>query len=96
MNGTNPVKITELPRSRPGIRSASGIIRDPVRSRPIDSRMHENSKTMSFPQVNPVSIAPLRHGSLGYRHRTRSRDTSRVQLLAALLVVVALVVSLTA
>jgi len=50
---------------------------------------------MNFPQVNPVSIAPLRQDSLGYRHRTPASDTHGVQLLAAVLFAVALLLSLT-
>ncbi len=89
------MKTTEPPRSRsPGIQSAWGIIRDPVRSRATDSRIYENCKTMNFPQVNPVSIAPLRQDSLGYRHRTPASDTHGVQLLAAVLFAVALLLSL--
>ena len=49
---------------------------------------------MNFPTVNPVSIAPLRQDSLGYRHRSQTHDT-RIQLLAAVLFAVALVLSLT-
>lgn len=95
MNGTDPVKTTELPQSRsPGIQRASGIISNPVRSWAIDSRIHENCKTMSFPQFDPVSIAPLRHGSLGYRHRTPASDAHWVRMMATLLVVVTLIVTL--
>lgn len=96
MNDIDPMKTTESPPSRsPGIQTASGIIRDPVRSRATDSRIYENCKTMSFPQVNPVSIAPLRQDSLGYRHRTQARATHGVRLLAAVLMFVTLVLSLT-
>jgi hypothetical protein len=95
MNDIDPVKTTESsPSHSPGNQSTSGIIRDPVRSRATDSRIRDNCKTMKFSTVNPVSIAPLRQDSLGYRHRSQTHAT-RVQLLAAVLFAVALVLSLT-